>query len=247
MIFNKPPSSWKDLEHKTREILKECGYTIKKGKIKTARDSVSVDVFAKNSNEVIICECKFWNKSVSKNIVHSFITIVSNFGANKGYIISLNGFQKGAYDAAKNTNIILVNWFEFQQKYESRWIENKARILYNESDLLFRFTDNPVPNNFLENLTKQEEELYWKMYSHYKHLWLMAGALYNPFMLNRHRDPVEEIKNEFIFPMKIGIPMGNKKIILNDFYELFEYIDKYQKEGIKKFLNLTKLNIKRQR
>lgn len=249
MIFCKNPSSWQDLEEKTKSILKVCGYKTRKCKIKTARDSVNVDVLAINDEEKILCECKYWKKKVPKTIIHSFITVVSNYGANKGYIISKNGFQKGSYEATKNTNIKLLNWFEFQNLYERKWLNNNINYLYKESDLLFRYTDTFVPRKFTDHLSGKDKKLYWKYYREYGHLWRMIGSLHFPFSLKNYteKDPIDEIKKEFKFPMRIGVPMKNKKITLFDFSELCLYIEKYQKEGINKFNKLTKLNLERQR
>jgi len=53
--------------------------------------------------------------------VHSFQSVVSNIGANLGYIISRNEFQSGAYEAASKTNIVLLTWNEFQALLFDSW------------------------------------------------------------------------------------------------------------------------------
>lgn len=40
-----------------------------------------------------------------------------------GYIVSLAGFQEGAYKAAELTNTELVTWQELQDKFELSWYE----------------------------------------------------------------------------------------------------------------------------
>lgn len=53
--------------------------------------------------------------------VHAFRTVVNDFGANWGLIISKRGFQRGAYEAAEHTNLCLLNWREFQAMFAERW------------------------------------------------------------------------------------------------------------------------------
>lgn len=129
-IYGELPLDWKDLQIKVGEILSEIGYECEIEKnINTVREKVNVDVLAINSKETprnsIICECKYWNNAVPKTIVHSFRTIVSDFGANFGIIISKKGFQSGSIQAVKNTNILLFNWIEFQEYFKIKWIKNK--------------------------------------------------------------------------------------------------------------------------
>jgi hypothetical protein len=56
-------------------------------------------------------------------VVHAFRTVVGDFGANWGFIISSAGFLSGAYEAARNTNVRLVDWDEFQELFVDRWIK----------------------------------------------------------------------------------------------------------------------------
>lgn len=49
---------------------------------------------------------------------------MGDFGANVGLLISSKGFQSGAYQAAENTNLRLMDWIEFQQAFCERWYKN---------------------------------------------------------------------------------------------------------------------------
>ena len=93
------------------------------------RGTVDVDVLAEDSVDGIvyriICECKNWKSSISKNIVHAFRTIMQETGAHRGYIVSRAGFQAGAYEAAQATNIELVTFAEFQERHFSKWFSKK--------------------------------------------------------------------------------------------------------------------------
>jgi hypothetical protein len=68
-------------------------------------------------------------------VVNSFRTVVAEQGANRGLLISRNGFQPGAREAAKFTNIDLLTWSEFEELMFERWIGATTRRL----DPLFRW------------------------------------------------------------------------------------------------------------
>ena len=61
-------------------------------------------------------EAKYWNSNVTKEIVHAFFTVLQNTGADRGFIISKKGFQSGAIEATKHTNISLYTLDEFKKK-----------------------------------------------------------------------------------------------------------------------------------
>lgn len=109
-IFDKPIKDWQDLQEKVAKIFFDQDFEVEIEKdFKTVREIVNVDVFAKSTGSVTteyyLCECKFWEKPIAKTTVHAFRTVVSDFGTNSGYIISKEGFQKGAYTAAGKLGI----------------------------------------------------------------------------------------------------------------------------------------------
>lgn len=85
----------------------------------TPRGEVEVDVYAIDPNSIdaisYVIECKNWNNSINQSIIHSFITIMYETGCNIGYIVSKIGFQSGAINYTKNTNIKLFTFEEFQK------------------------------------------------------------------------------------------------------------------------------------
>ena len=62
-------------------------------------------------------------------------------GANIGFIISANGFQSGAEQAAQSTNIHLVTWDEFQARFLDRWFEAMRLKLAAVADEVFEYSD----------------------------------------------------------------------------------------------------------
>ena len=126
MITEKKPDTWQDLQEWCAQILRECGWkTDTEVKVDLARGQAEIDVLAteivQGREYKILIECKNWANRVPQSIVHSFRTVVADFGANTGYIVSKSGFQSGAYRAAEYTNVELLTWSGFQEALEVQW------------------------------------------------------------------------------------------------------------------------------
>jgi len=129
MIYSEPPKNWKELQNNVCDILNECGYLAESPKkIPTARTEVlEVDVYAEDNSipkQIIVCECKHWNKKLPQSVVHTFRAQINDIGADQGLLISQKGFQAGAISAAKYSNCTLLTWNEFEVMYESIWYKN---------------------------------------------------------------------------------------------------------------------------
>src|SRR5947207_3560833 len=74
-----------------------------------ARGAAVIDVYAIDRKAILpsscVIECKFWRKRVPQSVVHAVRSVVADSGASHGFIISAQGFQKGAHEAAKFTNV----------------------------------------------------------------------------------------------------------------------------------------------
>lgn len=124
MIIESQPSDWKDLQLQVAQILSECGYEVAiETTVDSARHEVEIDVMVKEivgkRANLILIECKNWKKAIPQSVVHSFRAVMSDVGANYGYIIAKEGFQSGAFKAAKYSNIELLTWYEFQSLFEN--------------------------------------------------------------------------------------------------------------------------------
>ena len=126
-LFMNEPKDWKDLQLLTKQLFEEinCRCEVERN-IRTARGETCVDVhvtdFVSSPPLIYLCECKYWTSKVPKSIVHSFRTILHDSGANRGYIISKAGFQRGALEAANHSSVELVTWEELQMLFNSRWL-----------------------------------------------------------------------------------------------------------------------------
>ncbi len=142
-IFNEEPIDWIDLQNKVAYIFSKCRYIVETPKkLQTARGEVEVDVYAKNIDILIVCECKYWESNVPQNIVFSFRTVVEDIGANKGIIIAKKGFQSGAYKSVQNTNIELVIWEDFLIQYKDKYLKSNIKELLKIKSKLFRVADD---------------------------------------------------------------------------------------------------------
>ncbi len=152
MITNSVPETWQALQQQTARILEECGFDVElEKKIQTVRGEVEIDVYAeelvKGRKYRILCECKNWKRRVPQNVIHGFRTVVADIGANVGYVISLNGFQSGAFSAAELSNIELVDWVQFQTAFEETWFdEYLSPQVVKDLDPLLTYTEPLAPS-----------------------------------------------------------------------------------------------------
>ncbi|MGD6898359.1 restriction endonuclease [Bacillus infantis] len=171
-IVHEPPYSWQDLELIVAKILNEVGFYAERGKqIFTVRGTVDIDVFAKDNNSTppseYLIECKYWNNDIPQTVIHSFRTVVNDYGSQHGLIIAKKRFQSGAYEATKNTNIHLLSWKEFLSLFEDRWLQNRIRSIHNTAKPLHIYTDPLDVSDYLDNLTKSEISQYQKLCEDY--------------------------------------------------------------------------------
>ncbi|WFE48875.1 restriction endonuclease [Micromonospora sp. WMMD1155] len=141
------PSTWKELEQLVGQILSECGFAVElQREITLVRGAATVDAYAVDRSTTpsssVIVECKTWDVAIPQHVVHSFRTVVSDSGANRGILVSLKGFQSGAILAAEKSNISLLSWMEFQELFSERWIHNyMVPLLRREIDPLVEYTE----------------------------------------------------------------------------------------------------------
>jgi len=132
MIFNSEPQNWKELQTYVGQMFEECGFETEISKVvDLVRGKKEIDVFAIDTSSeyrpIILVECKFWNKALNQETIHSFRTVVNDFGANLGFIVSKNGFRAGCYEAVEKTNVRLVLLKELEKEYCQKWKQAMAK------------------------------------------------------------------------------------------------------------------------
>jgi len=161
-ITERIPNTWQDLQNEVAKLLTESGVEAETDKkMITPRGEVSIDVYAEEVIDerkyTIICECKHWRKNIPQTVIHSFRTVVGDIGSNKGYVISLNGFQSGAYNNVYFTNIELLDWNGFQAIILNSWLLNYfVPVITKELDQLFEYS-LPI-NSSVDDKVKQLSE-----------------------------------------------------------------------------------------
>jgi hypothetical protein len=135
IIPNDSVENWTALQERVKELFLEMGYQARSPySIELAgRGKKEIDVLVEDPNASIVTkyviECKWWNSSVPQDTVHAFHTVVIGCGANAGYIISKIGFQSGAREAARQTNIQLLTFEELQRAFGDEWFAHQVEIV----------------------------------------------------------------------------------------------------------------------
>ncbi|PHQ31987.1 restriction endonuclease [Rhodopirellula bahusiensis] len=87
--------------------------------VQGARTIHDVDVLVRTrflgENLQWIVEAKHWKTKITKLHVLALRTIADDVGADRAFIVSTSGFQKGAYEAADNTNVTLKTFKELRE------------------------------------------------------------------------------------------------------------------------------------
>jgi Restriction endonuclease len=186
LITNQDPASWQELEESVCAILAECGMRARRQvKLDFPRGGATVDVMAEESvNGIVsrtICECKNWKTKISQDVVHSFRTVMQESGAHRGYIISKVGFQSGAVDAARATNIELVTFAEFQDKYFDKWYDVRVWEIEREVGALNTYYE-PFGIPGMSRLEDQrEKDAYYALWRRWRFLGFLLVEL-SPYL-----------------------------------------------------------------
>lgn len=126
---------WRDLQIKVRQLFDEMHYETELEKVVdlAGRGKKEVDVFIldplASHNQIYLVECKHWETLIHQDVVHGFKTVMEGAGASTGYIISKKGFQSGAHEAVRYTNIQLLTFEELQHLYGQEWFRKKSAKL----------------------------------------------------------------------------------------------------------------------
>ena len=190
MIESSYPETWIDLQNAVARILTESGLEAETPKlIETARGRVEIDVFAVDKTQkppiVYLCECKHWKTAVPQTMVHSLQTVVSNYGANFGLIISSNGFQSGALEAAQYSNVHLFTWLQFQELFEERWfVEHAIPLIQEAAKPLVDYTEpiNTLVFRKAHTLTPEALDQFKDLRKEYGELAFYTISVYLPWI-----------------------------------------------------------------
>lgn len=179
---------------------------------------------------LIACECKYWQSRVPQNVIHSFRTVLADIGANVGYIVSMVGFQSGAFKASELTNIELLTWKQFQKAFEDTWYdEYLIKQVVTRLDPLFTYTE-PLPSvSWFNKLTEEDKNRYITLYKKYEVFgWLMMH--FTPYVKKRLTLPISNTKFKGKIPENIASATGYR--------EFLELANVYGNDAIAQFREL---------
>lgn len=236
-IFDKQPNTWQELEQKCAKILADIGFKTEVEKnIETVRGIVNIDVYAINDNynpnETILVECKNWTNKVPKNVVHSFRSVVADFGANSGYIISKAGFQSGSFEAIKNTNISLMNFDEFQEYFKTRYLNYITTKLQKIGYPLRKYSDRykGVWDKEVEKLPREKQILNYKLMEQYDSI-SMASLIFN-YKNTMTGELEEDYVEHFVKMYSEKFP---NEVTVNSYSDYFDFLIDYCQKGVNEF------------
>lgn len=111
---------WKAYQIETAEFFQKLGLnTIIEHKVEGVRGLHEVDVFVEGDIHglpfVWVIECKAWNSNVPKEKVLALTSIITDIGADRGFLLSEKGFQSGAIRIAEKSNITLTSIRDLNQ------------------------------------------------------------------------------------------------------------------------------------
>lgn len=179
-ITKEIPSDWRNLQNLVCKYLNQAGYCAEVAKtIDTVRGKLEVDVFATAENELLkrfICECKFWKTAVPKEKIHAFRTQVQDSGSMVGIFISSAGYQSGAVEAAKCSNVLLKDWDGFVELIANQWLRRRLIHLKKVVGPLSIYTDPmDVPKEIFS--FPKDAEKYREMANKYMRIYMVSASL----------------------------------------------------------------------
>ncbi|MEN3327849.1 MAG: hypothetical protein V7638_2656 [Acidobacteriota bacterium] len=221
LIFDHEPADWAELQDRVAQLFSELGCAVKVCEtVKLVRGEKEIDVEVRDPQtvppSVYLCECKFWSTRVPQEVIHSFRTVLSDFGAHRGFIISRSGFQSGAKEAVKNTNLDLLSFEELQSLFFARWRIAMGKRYRPYADRLFPYWDYPgkMPR------TKWGEE-------HVRRQQLLIEG-YRPLL---HIGPLFEMEGS-VWNLPMTLPSLDKNgavvgtITLTTYRQVYDFIDR---------------------
>jgi len=129
-------SAWRAYQEEAAEFFRSLGLGASTDvRLKGARTSHDIDVLVRFTQLGIgvtwIVECKNWKASVSKLHVLALREIVTEVGADRGILLSESGFQSGANDAAKLSNVLLTSLAGMRIVARNEIYSARSHELYN--------------------------------------------------------------------------------------------------------------------
>ncbi len=142
-------AAWKEYQDEAADFFRKLGLDAQTDvTMKGVRTTHDIDVLVKSHHVGFdvtwIVECKHWKSRVSKLHVLALREIVSDLGADRGILLSENGFQSGAEEAAILTNVQVTSLAALEGTAKPAILAMRLRELYDRvEDCRDRYWDIP--------------------------------------------------------------------------------------------------------
>jgi len=245
MINTSPPDDWRDLQRKVARILSDCGFEVEVEKVvKLVRGKAEIDVYAEEVVDgrkySLVCECKYWKNSIPQSIVQGFRTILSDLGANVGYIITTSAYQSGSVNAAHLTNVELLTWDQFQSAFFETWFENHLIPTVTEDlDPLMTYSEPFFPKWF-DQMSPSDKKHYVELKEEYDAFGIVMMSLFTPYkkMLGDKEIPELPLRSRLKFTDSGSPPIPDRILDATGYREFLNMSLKYGQEAIRRFREL---------
>ncbi|MBK8093871.1 MAG: restriction endonuclease [Verrucomicrobiaceae bacterium] len=123
--------TWNDYQEATATHFRQLGHSAETNQTVTGvRATHDIDVLVRSKTSAVEClwvvECKRWNRAVTKQCVLTLQQVVSDIGADRGFLLSESGFQSGALDAVRSSNITLTTLAGLSCSAEELWFGRQS-------------------------------------------------------------------------------------------------------------------------
>lgn len=126
-------AEWSDYQEEVAQFFRVLGLSAETNvPVKGVRTSHDVDVVVRSKhagfNVLWLVECKAWKTAIPKEKVLALRTIVDDTGADRGFIMAESGYQSGALEAARLSNVMLTSLADLKEtlSYEVGMSQIKA-------------------------------------------------------------------------------------------------------------------------
>ena len=128
--------NWRDYQDEVAKLFRNLGLSVETDRrIEGVRTTHDIDVVVRSKQAGIeqlwLVECKKWNRPISKDKVLILRTIVTEIGADRGFMMAESGYQTGTLEAAMSTNITLTSINELEATVSEQLGVVKLRSLLN--------------------------------------------------------------------------------------------------------------------
>jgi len=163
---------WQRYQHDAAEIFRELGFSVEVDKtVSGVRATHKVDIFVEfrqwGLHNRWVVECKFTKRPVTKSVIETLKSIVTDVGADRGLVLCETGFQKGAKAAAQLTNITLTSISSLKSAAEPDLLKETLSIVEKRALKLsklvhsFTCTVNDSPTSWTMSIKDGVDKQYW--------------------------------------------------------------------------------------